>query len=85
MAVVPCEAGSLAAITLGLARNLLYRAADVTLKERRPLVLGLTPAALRSVGREELARARAIPGLTVVELEGAADAAAPHLLAPLDL
>lgn len=39
MAIVPCSMGSVAAIRLGLADNLLRRAADVMIKERRPLVL----------------------------------------------
>jgi len=39
MVVVPCSAGTLAKVALGLTDNLVSRAAHVTLKERRPLVL----------------------------------------------
>lgn len=39
MAVVPCSAGTLAKVAGGFADSLLTRAAHVTLKERRPLVL----------------------------------------------
>lgn len=39
MAIVPCSMGSLAKIAAGISDSLLIRSADVTIKEKRPMVL----------------------------------------------
>jgi 4-hydroxy-3-polyprenylbenzoate decarboxylase len=57
MVVVPCSMGSLGAIAQGVGRNLIHRAGEVFLKERRPLILVVRETPLSLIHLRNLARA----------------------------
>ncbi len=65
MVIAPCSVRSLSAIVNGYATTLVARAADVTLKERRPLVLLVNESPLSPIQVENLRRAATVPGMVV--------------------
>ena len=67
MVVLPCSVGTLARIANGVAAQLIERAADVTLKEKRPLVLCVRETPLNKINIRNMYRA-ADAGATIFPL-----------------
>lgn len=66
MVVVPCSMKTVAGIASGYSDNLLLRAADVTLKEQRPLVLVARETPMNAIHLRNLSTLASIPGVTLM-------------------
>ena len=66
MIVVPCSMKTLAGIHSGYADNLLLRAADVCMKEQRPLVLAARETPLSAVHLRNMHELSLVPGVHIV-------------------
>ena len=67
MVILPCSVGTLARIANGIASHLIERAADVCLKEKRPLVLCVRETPLSKIHLRNMYRA-ADAGATIFPL-----------------
>lgn len=66
MLIVPCSMKTVAGIHSGYTDNLILRAADVTIKEQRPLVLAARETPLSSIHLRNLYELSQIPNLRIM-------------------
>lgn len=66
MLIVPCSMKTAAGIYSGYGDNLLQRAADVTIKEQRPLVLAARETPLSAIHLRNLCGLAQLPGVRII-------------------
>ena len=66
MLIVPCSMKTVAGICSGYTDNLILRAADVTIKEQRPLVLAARETPLSPIHLRNLAELSGMPGVRII-------------------
>lgn len=66
MIVLPCSMKTLAGIAHGYSENLLLRAADVTIKEQRPLVLVPREAPFSKIHLDNMSCLASVPGVFIL-------------------
>jgi len=63
MIVLPCTMGTLGAIANGITKNLVHRAADVMLKEKKPLLLAVRETPFNRIHMENMLRVNGAGGI----------------------